>query len=642
MSFSIITDHALMIKEIMDSHRRCRKIGVDPDTNCNQQQVRLSDLELRDRLEKAKPFLQVAAGQIKDLYRFAAGAGFIATLADGEGYLLDVIGDSPILDLMKKGNLCPGFRWTEKDVGTSAISLVIERHMPVQINHNEHYCKRGHGFTCSAAPVMNDHNELIGVIALSGGADQVHPHTLGMVMTAARAIENQIRVIRASQEIEIRNDWMRTILNSIDSGVMTIDSNGIITQINEQGKTIVHAKNDLIGLPLSHVMEDHFHLERCIADSNYYIDRELFIQRGKKLIQLMVTARPISSTLGEVKNVVIIFNEITKIRKLVNAVAGRHAHFTFDDIVGISSSINEAKRLAMVAASSKSSVLLIGETGTGKELFAQAIHNQSTRSASPFVAINCAAIPRELLESELFGYAEGSFTGAQKGGRQGKFELAHGGTIFLDEVGDMPQDMQVKLLRVLEAGEVIRIGEYKPIAVDIRLIAATHRNLKKEISKGNFREDLFYRLNVFPIHIPPLRERLDDVIPLAHYFLTRCCTGLGKQGITFSRDAEALLRDYEWPGNVRELGNVVERALNMIDTGEIGPTLFEWANKKGQTHRSQSEKCTLNDLELETITNIIKVSQNNLSLAAKKLGISRGTIYNKIKKHNIIINKTVQ
>jgi sigma-54 dependent transcriptional regulator, acetoin dehydrogenase operon transcriptional activator AcoR len=642
MTLSRGIDKTLMLKEIKASYQRCRQLDIDPNAMRNDQQAKLSHQGLKHRREKIKDFLQIAVEQIKDLYRCAAGAGFIATLADGEGYILEIIGEGPILSLMKKGNLRPGYRWTEKDVGTSAISLVVERNIPVQINDSEHYCKRGHGYTCSAAPVLSEHNELIGVIALSGSADQVHPHTLGMVITAAQSVENQLRIIRASQEVVIKNDWMHAIINSIDSGVMTIDSNGIITQINDQGKMILHARMDLIGLPLSIVMQDHFDWKRLIADGNYYINHELFIQSGKAIIHLLVTARPILNALGKVESIVILFNEITKIKKLINDVAGRNARFTFEDIMGISASIKKAKELAMVAASSKSTVLLMGETGTGKELFAQAIHNQSTRRGNPFVAINCAAIPRELLESELFGYVEGSFTGARKGGRPGKFELAHGGTILLDEIGDMPQDMQVKLLRVLQTSEVIRLGEHKPIAVDIRVIAASNRNLKKEISKGNFREDLFYRLNVFPIHVAPLRERPDDIIPLARYFLARYCKNMEKQGIHFSKDAESLLKQHNWPGNVRELENVVERAVNMVDTDEITPRFFEWVKKEGIPSSGRGGGKILKDLELETIIDIIKRSQNNLSRAASKLGVSRGTLYNKIKRYGIIINRSVQ
>ncbi|MBN1547569.1 MAG: sigma 54-interacting transcriptional regulator [Syntrophaceae bacterium] len=635
-------DETLMLKEIKESYQRCRQLGIDPNMMCNNKQARLSDEGLKRRREKIKDFLQIAVEQIKDLYRCAAGAGFIATLADGEGYILDVIGDSPILNLMKNGNLRPGYRWAEKDVGTSAISLVVARNIPVQINDSNHYCRRGHGYTCSAAPVLNENNELIGVIALSGSADQVHPHTLGMVITAARSVENQMRIMQASQEIVIKSNFMHAIIDSIDSGVMTIDKDGIITQINDLGKTILHAKKNLIGLPLSTVVQDHFDWGKLIVDSNYYINHEQFIKSGKKLIHLLVTARPILNALGEMESIVIIFNEITKIRKLINDVAGRNARFTFKDIIGISASIKKAKKLAMVAASTKSTVLLMGETGTGKELFAQAIHNQSTRKDNPFVAINCAAIPRELLESELFGYVEGSFTGARKGGRPGKFELADGGTIFLDEVGDMPQDMQVKLLRVLQTSEVIRLGEHKPITVDIRVIAASNRNLKKEISKGNFREDLFYRLNVFPIHVDPLREQPDDIVPLARYFLAKYCKNMGKQGISFSKDAESVLKQHDWPGNVRELENVVERAVNMVDAGEITSSFFECINKESISSNGRSGKNILKDLELETIADIIKMSQNNLSLAASKLGVSRGTLYNKIKRYGIIINRSVQ
>jgi transcriptional regulator with PAS, ATPase and Fis domain len=295
-----------------------------------------------------------------------------------------------------------------------------------------------------------------------------------------------------------------------------------------------------------------------------------------------------------------------------------------------------SKKVAMLAALGKSTVLLLGETGTGKELFAQAIHNHSDRRDNPFVAINCGAIPRELLESELFGYIGGAFTGAVKGGRPGKFELANSGTVLLDEIGDMPSDMQVKLLRVLQTGEVYRIGEHKPIAVDLRIIAATHNDLNQEVDKGNFREDLFYRLNVFPISIPPLRERPDDIILLARHILKRCARVLMKPGVEFVPESEQILARYHWPGNVRELENIIERTVNMIVGGVIEPAMLgpitAEARKVVLRERPGS---LLMDVERQTIMEIIKTVEFNMSKAAKMLGITRATLYRKIKKYNL-------
>jgi sigma-54 dependent transcriptional regulator, acetoin dehydrogenase operon transcriptional activator AcoR len=542
-----IPEPEVLRREILASHERCRQYGIDPLMSRNLSQVYVSPEELTVRRGQKRDFLEVATAQIQELYRFVAGAGFVVSLADKEGYILDIIGDSTMLERLATGNCAPGYRWTERDVGTSGISLALAREIPVQINDDEHFCKRGRSFACSAAPVFDDANKLIGVIAMSGEVDRVHPHTLGMIITAARAIENQLRITKTSQELLLRNNYMNALIDSIDSGVMAADRNGIITQVNNQARRILQIEDELEGRPLSVVFGSQVDWKRLTHARAGYTDREVFISGPQKAVQLIQTAKPIFDSSGQVQGIILVFNEINRIRKLVNEMAGSQARFTFEDIIGVSSSIQEAKKLAMLAAAGNSSVLLLGETGTGKELFAQAIHNQGERRRHPFVAINCGAIPRELLESELFGYVEGAFTGARKGGRPGKFELASSGTVFLDEIGDMPIDMQVKLLRVLQTGEVFRIGQHRSISVDLRIIAATHFDLKQEVERGDFREDLFYRLNVLPISIPPLRERVGDIVLLARRILNRCSQVLKKPGIKFSSEADQILLRYHWP-----------------------------------------------------------------------------------------------
>ena len=256
------------------------------------------------------------------------------------------------------------------------------------------------------------------------------------------------------------------------------------------------------------------------------------------------------------------------------------------------------------------------------------------------MAINCGAIPRELLESELFGYAEGSFTGARRGGRPGKFELADGGTVFLDEIGDMPADMQVKLLRVLQTGEVCRIGEHKSISVDVRIIAATNTRIKQEIDQKNFREDLFYRLNVFPIKIPTLRDRKEDIVHLAKYFLDRSSAIAKKPGAKFTMEAESKLVNYEWPGNVRELENIVERAINLVDGKYVGPGILDISSVPGgMLVTGDTPGSRLEELEKQAILKILEELKFNMSKSAKSLGISRATLYNKIKKYNLSVSR---
>lgn len=569
-----IPDPETLRREIQGSHERCRQYGVDAETVRNLGQIKLNPQTFKIRLEHNRDFLNIAIAQIEELYQFVAGAGFVVNIADRDGYILHATGDPPIVAQLAANNCSPGYRWTEKDVGTSVISLSLARQIPVQINDDEHFCKRGHGHTCSASPVFDTANNLLGVIALSGDASQVHPHTLGMVVTAARAIGDQLRIMKTSKELLLRNNFMNAMIESIDGGVMAVDRNGIITQINHEGIQILSWDASLIGKPIHDLLGSLDDWKQAMLDGSGYTDREIFIKAPRRTIHLLITAKPIFDSEGRVQGVIVIFHEIHRIRRLVNEMSGSHARFTFEDIMGSSPSIEETKKRAMQAAAGVSSVLLLGETGTGKELFAQAIHNRSRRRGHPFVAINCGAIPRELLESELFGYIEGAFTGARKGGRPGKLELASGGTVFLDEIGDMPLDMQVKLLRVLQTGEVNRIGQHKPITTDLRIIAATHFDLKQEVAKGNFREDLFYRLNVLPIRIPPLRERKEDILLLAKHTLDRYRRVLNKTGVRLSPESEGVLEQYHWPGNVRELENVIERAVNLVNGELIKPHLF--------------------------------------------------------------------
>jgi len=252
-------------REIEASHERCKQYGINPEETCNPRQKRLTSEELAERLEVNREFLEIASTQMEELYQFVAGAGFAVNIADRDGYILHDLGDKPIVDELTLGNCCPGYRWTEKDVGTSVISLALAREIPVQINDDEHFCRRGYGHTCSASPVFDPDNQLIGVIAMSGNADQVHPHTLGMVITAAHAIENQLRIQKTSQELRLHNNYMSAILDSIDSGVMAIDEKGMINKINNQGRRILEWRDNLEGKPLAEIIGGQIDIDAMTA-----------------------------------------------------------------------------------------------------------------------------------------------------------------------------------------------------------------------------------------------------------------------------------------------------------------------------------------------------------------------------------------
>lgn len=309
------------------------------------------------------------------------------------------------------------------------------------------------------------------------------------------------------------------------------------------------------------------------------------------------------------------------------------AKYNFDHIVGESPKIKDSIQLAKRAAQSMSLVLLEGESGTGKELFAQAIHNHSNRNEGPFIAINCGALPKTLIESELFGYEAGAFTGAKTQGQPGKFELANGGTLFLDEIGELPLDSQTSLLRVLQDYTITRIGALKSLPIDVRIIAATNKNLQEEVQKGTFRLDLFYRINVIDIHIPPLRERPEDVEVLAQHYLLKLATKLGYPVLRLSPEVKQIFYEYTWPGNVRELINVLERAFHLIEKEVILPEHLPQQLKN--IIEFEGNRFLLENAEESLIKSALIQTENNISQAAVLLGIGRATLYRKIGKYNI-------
>jgi transcriptional regulator with PAS, ATPase and Fis domain len=333
---------------------------------------------------------------------------------------------------------------------------------------------------------------------------------------------------------------------------------------------------------------------------------------------------------------VYVFEEVAKARK-EKKKSEYQAYYTFDRIIGKDENFLKTVEYAKKISDSKSTILIMGESGTGKEVFAQAIHNYSKRSDGPFLALNCGAIPNQLIESELFGYEDGAYTGAKKGGNVGKFELAAGGTIMLDEIGEMPLDMQTKLLRVLQEGIITRIGSSKPIPVDVRVIASTNKDLKKEVKLGRFRKDLFYRLNVLPLFLPPLCQRKGDIPLLVDYFMRSIAKSLGKNEIEIPEDFMNIMMNYNWPGNVRELENLVEL---IIYTETIPYDYFDHGKYNDEVLHDGSDlglDMNLSSMERVHLMKVLKKYNGNITRSAEALGIRRNTLYSKIKKYKINI-----
>ncbi|MGD2012569.1 MAG: sigma 54-interacting transcriptional regulator [Desulfobacterales bacterium] len=441
------------------------------------------------------------------------------------------------------------------------------------------------------------------------------------------------------------------ILENIYNGIMVTDAEGYITHFNKPyGQFLELDPDEQIGRHCTEVIENtRMHIvaqtgkaeinqTQWIKGQNMVVQRIPIWQDGKVIAvfgQVMFK---------DIKDVSKLANKLSLLESKVKLyeeelITLRSTRYTFDSIVGTSQAISILKKEALNAATNQFPVLITGDSGTGKELFAQAIHHASPRKLYPFVRINCSAIPKDLLESELFGYDKGAFTGAKAEGKPGKFEIANHGTVFLDEIGDLPLEMQPKLLRVVEEKEFERVGGTRVIRSDFRVIAATNQNLEKMLSDGRFRKDLYYRLNVIPLHIPPLRERRNDIIPLTRHFMHQMAQEAVLPEINLGAEAKKALMRHDWPGNVRELLNVLERTLSSIETDTVRLVDLPFYLHRTQKKPPQKNQTSIREVqamaEKEAIRYALKETNHNKVKAARILGIHRTLLYKKMKKYNI-------
>jgi PAS domain S-box-containing protein len=448
------------------------------------------------------------------------------------------------------------------------------------------------------------------------------------------------------QEIFLKNEHMKQITETVSEGSITVDKFGTMMLINEVGAEMLGlTAEEVIGKPISVVLDNQAFSLDVLKTGKPIIEKEIKIKINKGQYYFRLSSVPLYDNLVEPIGVIYHFKDI---RKEVEMIVNTKSFFHFDDIIFQCEEMESLINLAKKAALQDSSILIEGESGTGKELIAQSIHNYSSRSKKPFVVIDCSAIPRNLVESELFGYEAGAFTGSHKGGRMGKFERANGGTVFLDEIGEMPIEIQSKLLRVLQSRSITRVGAHEPIPINIRIIAATNRNLAQEVSEGSFRNDLYYRLNVINLFVPALRDRNGD-LPLLVQKLMEKTARREKRDVPYLSDRiMEVLEKYTWQGNIRELENTMERAVILangeIDNQHLPKRLLELQNMNSHStpiqnelfveHSSSQKPKTV--MEQHLIISALKESKGNKSKAAKKLGIARSTLYEKMYQYQLL------
>ncbi|HJW44598.1 MAG TPA: sigma 54-interacting transcriptional regulator [Geothrix sp.] len=631
--------------DVEASWRRCREAGVDPHA---PRATRAMDpaafvalaAEKQDLIQVAKPFME-------NLFKLVAGSSFVVLLFDDQGYLLETIGDPARILASQDLNLNKGACWTEAEVGTNGAGTALILGRPFQVSGAEHYCLKHHRWTCTGAPISDRAGRTIGLLELSGPVDEKHLHTLGLVMAAVEAIQHELEVGRKNRELTLLNNRLSSILLTVSDGVVVLEADGTLSQINPVAERMLSVSSQqLVGKNVKDLVRDLDPVLDLLAWGREFLDRELELKSGRGAMQCVGSGKPILDEGGVIKGAVLFVNPILKIKRLVNRFIGAQATFRFEDVLGHGEVLRKAVQLGHLAAGNESNVLLMGESGTGKEMFAQAIHNQSERRQGPFVAVNCGAIPRELIASELFGYSEGAFTGGVRGGRPGKFELASGGTLFLDEIGDMPLEQQIALLRVLQDRTITRIGGDRSFVVDVRIICATNKDLREEIQRGTFRQDLFYRLNVTMIRLPALREHPEDIPGLLEAFVHQFASAKGKPDLRIAPEVTGHLQGYAWPGNIREFQNVVERMVHSIEGTVMGPEhipeeILRPAEAAGAPPVPafpgvRPAPANLRDLlaeeEAAEIRACLRACKGNVTRAAKELGMARNTLYRKLEK----------
>ncbi|MGH0969213.1 sigma-54-dependent Fis family transcriptional regulator [Bacillus paranthracis] len=598
-----VLDSNRINERISESWYRCKQANVNP--HMNKGQKILSSNVFQDQKKKSEIFLDIAIPQIQNMRKTIDELQMMALLIDPDGYVLSLSGNKQTLQRAKQINFIEGVKWTEAAVGTNAIGTALEIEEAIMISGTEHYSVASHSWSCAAAPIHNDDGKLIGVLDFSCPIEFSHPYMLGMVTSIAHAIERECSIRVHQNELQLIHRFLDVI--DSDEQVVICNHRDVIVSASKRVRERVCNWSRM-------KLEDLMHyglktkLEVPVYSNNRMIGKCIYV-KGNKQVKSFSTS------------------------PFINGI-------TFPGVIGTSSAFQHTLEEIKLVSPTDASVYVCGETGVGKEYVARAIHENSPRKNGPFIAVNCGSLPKELMESELFGYAEGAFTGARRQGYKGKFEQADGGTIFLDEIGEVPPEMQVALLRVLQERTVNPIGSSKEIPVNIRIVTATHKDLLRLVEEGKFRQDLYYRLHVYPLYVPSLIERKEDI----PYFIKHFC----KQknwNVVFPKSICNQFYQHTWPGNIRELLNVLERIYILSQGREIceKQISFLLQTMMGNQHQLalQEENKTENTLNFrekiqrDSMIEALEKTNGNVSLAAKLLDVPRSTFYKRMQKYKL-------
>lgn len=628
---------------IAGSWYRClRDYGLDP---ARVELDVLSANALSEHRDELGEVVTIARAEMENLAAQIAGSGYALLLTDAKGVILYNRVEQALQSGFRAAGLWDGADWSETRQGTNGIGTCIVEHRPVTVHCEDHFAARHTTLSCSAAPIRNAAGELLAVLDASSvqceGARSGQTHTVALVSMSARLIEKCIFLNAHRSDLVLRFHSRPEFVGLIHDGMVALDHAGRILAVDGSAACQLgfEDRQSLIGRQIGEVFDiDADTLNERAVDMAQTVWPMHEIQRGRRYF---ATVRAASERRGVATRVTVARSGDSALR--VSAVR-RHQARGFADLQGLDARMTENVRRAKRVADRQVQIMLCGETGTGKEVFARAIHAASRRAASPFVAVNCAAIPESLIESELFGYKGGAFTGARRDGMRGKIMQSSGGTLFLDEIGDMPVELQTRLLRVLEEREVLPLGSETPIHVDLNVVSATHADLNRQVETGRFREDLFYRLNGLTLTLPAVRERSDrqallqSVLALEHD---------GDLPIRVEGEALDALARYQWPGNIRQMRNVLRTALALCDDyviriGDLPPEITDARRDEGKVGGASTgetgsarEDNPLDCAERAVLLAALDEHQWNITNTAVQLEMSRNTLYRKMKKHHI-------